>query len=263
MRNLAKALALIATGAVTTLLYVTWQTEPTVPPAQVKNAPEPADPRIDELLARIDTIEEKLSNLEPVSITHIQQQEAFDELELDEADIQYTQPDTPLSMQDGLIAAGLDQYTAENIARAMSDIELRRLDLRDQARRQGQSDSEQLHQQLTDLKNEEVDLQVAVGEDIYDRYLFHTGKPNRLEVKSVILGSTAEQIGLESGDRLLSYEGDRVYSWGDLWSATSGGERGESVTMTVQRGENQLSFSLPRGPLGVRLDRVRVNPDDS
>ena len=48
-------------------------------------------------------------------------------------------------------------------------------------------------------------------------------------------GEPADQAGLRSGDLILSYADERVFDWSDVRGATTAGERGEMVPVTVQR----------------------------
>ena len=64
--------------------------------------------------------------------------------------------------------------------------------------------------------------------------------------------------GVQAGDIILSYADERMFSWSDLRDATSDGERGEVVFLRLQRGGETLDISIPRGPLGVRLDAASV-----
>jgi S1-C subfamily serine protease len=75
-----------------------------------------------------------------------------------------------------------------------------------------------------------------------------------------MLGSPAEQAGIETGDVILSYGDRQLFNWSELQDATTRGERGEYVNVTVLREGQMLNLWLPRGPLGVRLGSTRVKP---
>jgi C-terminal processing protease CtpA/Prc len=162
---------------------------------------------------------------------------------------------------DGLIAAGLDPYRAEEIMRLENELQLQRLELRDQAQRDGTMGTTEFRQAMRDLSAENG-LRNQVDEDVYDRYLYHTGQPNRVQVQNVIRGSAADQVGIENGDILLSYNDTRLYSFRELNRLTSGGERGEPVTMVVQRNGTAMTLTLPRGPVGVQLTSLRLDPEE-
>ena len=162
---------------------------------------------------------------------------------------------------DGLIAAGLDPYRAEEIMRLENELQLKRLELRDQAQRDGTMGTTEFRRAMRELSTENG-LRDQVDEDVYDRYLYHTGQPNRVQVQTVIRGSAADQVGVENGDILLSYNDTRLYSFRELNRLTSGGERGEPVTMLVQRNGTAMTLTLPRGPVGVKLTSLRLDPEE-
>ena len=76
-----------------------------------------------------------------------------------------------------------------------------------------------------------------------------------------ILNSSEEEAGLQPGDLIELYGDTRVLWFEDLSTATSEGERGELVPVRIRRDDGIVETWLPRGPLGVRMDRARVDPD--
>jgi hypothetical protein len=164
-------------------------------------------------------------------------------------------------MLEGLVAAGIDQYSAETLARQQSQVQLDRLNLRDAAIRGGYIGSDQYREEIRALREAEVEIKDEIDEDTYDKYLYYTGQPNRLAINSVMLGSAAESSGLKQGDLLIRYEDQKLHTLRDLRSATLEGERNELVDITVLRDGSEVRTSIPRGPLGVQLSSVRVNPE--
>ena len=171
--------------------------------------------------------------------------------------------DNTINITEGLIAAGIDPVTAEDIARRQSADALARLELRDQAIRDGTIGSEAYRDALRELRASETNLQSEVGSDAWDRYLYLTGQSNRIAVRSVMLGSAAERAGIQAGDMITSYDDSPLYQYRDLRAATIDGERDETVNLTVVRDGQPMTISLPRGPLGVRLSSLSLNPDAS
>lgn len=169
----------------------------------------------------------------------------------------------PVAVVEGLVAAGLDSYTAEQIARRVSESELRRLELRDRAIREGYIGSAQYREEMFALREEQVRVRDEIDGSTYDRYLYYSGQSNRVAVSSVMLGSAAENSGVHAGDVLLRYEDSSLYKPGDIRGLTSQGEKDEAVNLTLLRDGEQMTVSVPRGPLGVRLSAIRINPDDN
>lgn len=159
-----------------------------------------------------------------------------------------------------LIAAGLDPATAASLTERSNAWQLERLQLIDRASREGWGESDELEQQLETLDESRPNLREELGDDAYDRYLFENGDANRVGIASVIPGSAAAAAGIEPGDVILSYATERMFSLGELQGATRAGSLGEIVTVEVLRDGQDVSLSLPRGPLGVTLTPQRVEP---
>jgi hypothetical protein len=81
----------------------------------------------------------------------------------------------PLSVVDGLIKAGLDSFTTQEIAPKQSGVELPRLELRDNAIREGYMGTDRFREEITQLREEEVRVRDEIDETSYDKYLYYTG----------------------------------------------------------------------------------------
>lgn len=174
--------------------------------------------------------------------------------------------DTPVSNRnpvvstDRLVKAGLDRELAADIVRRRNEIDMKLLELRDRAAREGYAGTERYAQELNDLREQNVPLRDEIGDDYYDSYLFASGQTNRVRVASVMIGSPAETAGMQDGDMILSYDDKRMFNWNELQSETSMGQRGEYVNVSVLRNGQLVNLWMPRGPLGVRLGAARVKP---
>jgi hypothetical protein len=174
--------------------------------------------------------------------------------------------DTPITRQnpllttDNLIKSGIGSVLAADIVRRKNEFDLKLLELRDRAAREGYLGTARYQRELNALMEQNVVLRDEIGDDAYDRYLFTTGQTNRVKIASVMMGSPAEQAGLKSGDMILGYNERPLFSWNELQDATTQGERGEYVNVSVMRNGQLFNLWVPRGPLGVRLGTVRVRP---
>jgi hypothetical protein len=170
-------------------------------------------------------------------------------------------PTTPEGRRSALVTSGVEEDRAADLVWRQSQQELDRLDLRDIAMREGWFGSDRYREELGRIEEDSLDLRAEIGEDFYERYLFATGEGNRVAIDSVIPGSAAEEAGLQPGDLIELYGETRVLRFDDLRTATSEGERGELVPVRIRRGVGIVDAWLPRGPLGVRMDRASVDPD--
>lgn len=161
---------------------------------------------------------------------------------------------------ESLLAAGLDEQTASELQRRNDQFQLSRLELFDQAAREGWDDSDQLNERLEALQESRLDLRAELGDAAYDQYLYESGSSNRIAIDSVISGSAASQAGLQAGDMIISYAGERTFAVQDLQQATRAGSRGESVQLVFERSGQSLATDILRGPLGVTLRPLRQSP---
>ncbi len=159
-----------------------------------------------------------------------------------------------------LVAAGVDYDSAQALQERQDRFQLARLELFDQAEREGWIDSEQFSLRLNELDEQRLDLRDELGDEQYDRYLFEAGRNNRVIIESIIPGSAAELAGLQARDMVITYAQGRVFSTSDLQQATRAGVRGEMVAMQVERQGQTLFFEVARGPLGITLRAERQGP---
>jgi len=171
----------------------------------------------------------------------------------------FSSPDNDVQVT-SLISAGVDPQVAEQIKQRSDQWTLRRLELVDQATREGWRRSDQFDEQITALREERPSIREELGDENYDRYLFASGETNRVQISSIIDGSAAQIAGMENGDVVLSYANNRVFSTRDLQRATSEGTRGEPVQVDVLRLDQPLNIEIPSGPMGVTLIGKRVEP---
>ena len=165
--------------------------------------------------------------------------------------------DPEKASEDRFLAAGFDPVSAAELKKRADEIEMDRLYLRHRARREGWHRTPEYDDAVRELRQ---GMKNELGEDTYDRFLYASERSNRLLVDSVMESSPAQQTGLQPGDIIFRYDGSRVFSYRDLRDATSRGELGETVPVEIRRGAEILEVELPRGPLGVSLDRTTVQP---
>jgi len=143
-------------------------------------------------------------------------------------------------------AAGVDAGTAEQLLTRLDQQQLAELELRDEAARGGWLESDEYEERQQELETSAPDLQRELGDDGYDRYLFATGRANRVRVDSVINGSAAQQADVRQGDLIINYAGEQIYRINDLQAATRDGVRGEFVGLILQRGQETITQSVER-----------------
>ncbi len=141
-----------------------------------------------------------------------------------------------------LLDAGFDLQTVDNITRREGELRMEIMRQRYEATRGRELGPASSRDQLRD----------ELGDEQYDRYLYATGRPNRVKINGVIPTSPGKQAGLREGDMILSYDGERVFAMNDIVRLSQRGTPGESVNLEIRRSDGSREFiSLPRGPIGV------------
>jgi S1-C subfamily serine protease len=135
------------------------------------------------------------------------------------------------------------------------------LNLRDRAEREGWLNSARYANELRKLINPELNLREQFGDDMYDRFLYATGKSNRVIAAEVYPDSAAVASGILAGDVVRSYASTTIYSMNDLKQATLEGEAGESVLVVLERDGMVFSITVPRGPLGIEMRMESHEPE--
>jgi hypothetical protein len=149
-----------------------------------------------------------------------------------------------------LVAAGYPAREAERLRERWERLTLDRLELNNRALREGWLREPRLQEEQRAL---DVAFREDVGEDGYDAFLYATGQPNRVRVREVIARSPASHAGMQPGDLIVSYDGERTFGARDLQLATAEGRRGDLVRVEVVRDGRPLTLRVERGPLGIIL----------
>ena len=90
-----------------------------------------------------------------------------------------------------------------------------------------------------------------LGDADYEKYLEAQGRPTKVGVFNVLPSSPAAKAGMQTGDQIVSYAGQRVFNMADLTDLTLQGTPGQSVTLEVQRNQQTVQLVIPRGPIGI------------
>lgn len=164
----------------------------------------------------------------------------------------------PMFSIDALVGAGVSLEEAEALRSAWEAFSLDRLYLFDQATREGWRHKPRLLREAARLEHQ---IREEVGEDGWDRLLYASGEPNRVIVREVLEGSSAEQAGLRSGDVILRYDDRRVFASQWLEAMSARGRAGQDVPLEILRDGELVWVYVERGPLGTLLRNSRIAPE--
>jgi len=260
---------------------------------RTNNKPTADDGTLSTLLARVEQLEKLLDEEQIARIklqTQINQDSASpsqqitainaftntESAELNRDDTGSTEPESQQS-QERSQAFDIERFRAQRRAQSLPEARKRRLlsagFAEDEANLLIQSESDVQLQALYDdhdaqrqaLQNSDIPprttaaerLRDRVGDDVYERYLKANNRSTAVSISNVLGSSPAENAGLQSGDNITSYAGERVFNVRDLNRLTVQGEVGESVLLEVERNGEPLQLTIPRGPVGINSARGR------
>jgi hypothetical protein len=164
------------------------------------------------------------------------------------------------SIEQRLIDAGFDPMTAADLQRRMDAQQMDQLYLRDRATREGWINTRRFRREASNLRNSQDSMRAELSDTDYDKFLFATGQPNRVGVASVLATSPARKAGLQSGDTLLSYDGEQLFNIRQLIDVSARGDAGQTVVLEVLRDGQKTAVYIPRGPLGFNPNIMSVDP---
>jgi C-terminal processing protease CtpA/Prc len=151
-----------------------------------------------------------------------------------------------------LVEAGLSPDRAEWILRRESELQMQAIQARFDARRSGEP-----FDPFNATLSPGAALRAEIGDAQYEQYLQGSNRPTAVSVGSVLESSPGQRAGLQAGDQIVRYDGNRVFDIGDLNRQTMVGEPGESVMVDIMRDGVPMQVVLPRGPIGVSSGRFR------
>jgi regulator of sigma E protease len=85
----------------------------------------------------------------------------------------------------------------------------------------------------------------------------------RPEVREIEPGSMAEKVGIQPGDRLVAIDGERIESWEGFTREVAKRSPGEEISVTVERGATERTFTgeLGADPAAPERALVGVRPE--
>ena len=153
--------------------------------------------------------------------------------------------------RDAMIEAGMSPDRADYILRRESEMRYEQMRAVYDARSSGQ--------QLDPMyRNFDADalLREEIGDSEYETYLAANNRPTSVAVSNVMATSPGERAGLQAGDEIVGYDGQRVFSTSELIQQTMTGGDG-NVVVDVVRDGSAMQIVLPRGPIGIEIGRFR------
>jgi S1-C subfamily serine protease len=151
-----------------------------------------------------------------------------------------------------LVEAGFLPSQAAMIVRRESELQMESLQARYEAERSGEPAD-----YWQSRASSSAALRQELGDADYERYLSANDRSTSVSISSVIDSSPAQSAGLQAGDEIVRYDGERVFSMTDLTRQTMNGTAGQNIVVDIMRDGNPMQIVMPRGPVGISGGRRR------
>jgi S1-C subfamily serine protease len=145
-----------------------------------------------------------------------------------------------------MVESGFSEDEARRVLEQESQAAFKALESAWEAQRSGET----IDRYSSDF-NPQAIMRSELGDDTYARYLEAQGQPTAIKITQVLGGSPGSKIGLQPGDQLISYAGDRVFSVTELRNQSMQGNPGEDVVIEIERDGMRMQLTVPRGPIGI------------
>lgn len=166
--------------------------------------------------------------------------------------IQNSGRNDPRRRVNALVDAGFSTDRAEWIIERESELRMEAMQARYDALRSDEFPGADSLVLVPELK-----LREEIGDAEYEQYLAAQNRPTAVNIRDVMSASPAMSAGLQPGDRITHYGGERVFSSFDLTRQTMQGEPGANVVVNIVRDGVPMQVVMQRGPLGISTSRRR------
>lgn len=147
---------------------------------------------------------------------------------------------------ESLMDSGFSEDAARHVLERESEAEFKAMQLAWEAQREGTPPD-----QLAASSDPQALLRADLGDADYERFLAAQGQPTSIQITRVLNGSPGSEAGLQPGDQIVSYDGERVFNVTDMRELTLRGAAGEDVVIEIDRDGVRMQLSVPRGPVGI------------
>lgn len=141
--------------------------------------------------------------------------------------------------------AGFNAFDAERIFEIESTAKYKLLDIMAKPEKPGGNSAREVWYDFSSAMRKEI------GDYGYENYLQVNGQKTSVDIVSVSENSPAKVVGLNVGDQITYYAGERVFNIFDINDLTKAGPKNEPVIIEFLRDGQSQSAYIPRGTIGI------------
>ncbi|WP_237065602.1 PDZ domain-containing protein [Microbulbifer guangxiensis] len=161
------------------------------------------------------------------------------------------------SQLERLIDAGMDPARAQFVLEKTERFQFEHTRLSYQYRHLADKSSEEalaLRRELEIHSNPQRMFSHLLSPEEFDLYLEANGRRQQISIDRIVPDTPAHDAGLRAGDRIISYNGERIFHMGDLRQQVYRVPPGKMVAVEIERAgsNNRETIYVPSGPLGIQ-----------
>ncbi len=145
-----------------------------------------------------------------------------------------------------LVSGGFSEDEARRLLKRESEAQYKAMEAAYLVQRDGEAVD-----MFNSAMNAQSILRAEIGDSEYERFLTAQGEQTTVRIMNVLAGSPGSSAGLQAGDNIVSYNGERTFSMLDVRGLTMQGNPGEDVIIEIDRDGVRMQLNIPRGPIGV------------
>ncbi len=150
-----------------------------------------------------------------------------------------------------LVEAGFSADRAEWILRRESELQMQSMQAMYDYRRSGERP-----ENFELIMDPTQALRAEIGDNEYAQYLEAYGYPTSVAIGAVLESSPGQRAGLQVGDQIVAYGGERVFNYADLGNRTMAATPGQPVVVDIIRDGVPMQVVIDGGPIGISNDRA-------
>ena len=145
-----------------------------------------------------------------------------------------------------LVEGGFSEDEARRVLKQESEAQYKAMQAAHDAQRRGEDVDA-----LSAMSRPQTLMRAELGDSDYERYLQAQGQATSIQITRVLESSPGSLAGLQPGDQIVSYDGERVFDVNELRELTLQGRAGEDVVIEIERDGVRMQLNVPRGPVGI------------
>lgn len=208
--------------------------------AEERNARMLLEDELQALYAALDQLSAERTVMNPSGETSAESREARRQRMVSEVDLRRSQ----------LVESGFSEDRAEWILTRESELQMEAMQAMYEFRQ-----TRERPENFELIIEPDRALRAEIGDVEYEQYLEAYGRSTSVNVGSILESSPGQRAGLQPGDEITAYGGQRVFNYNDLSGRIMTATPGQPVVVDIVRAGVPMQVVIEGGPIGISSSR--------